>query len=86
MDDAARDDVKRRLRRVEGQVRGVIKMLDEGRSCTEVIQQLGAIKAAVQQASLSMARTYACECLAEDPGKDQVKLVDELIDVLSKAR
>ncbi len=86
MDDAARDDVKRRLRRVEGQVRGVIKMLDEGRSCTEVIQQLGAIKAAVQQASLSMARTYACECLAEDSGKDQVKLVDELIDVLSKAR
>ncbi len=86
MEDEARDDVKRRLRRVEGQVRGVIKMLDDGRTCAEVLQQLGAIKAAVQQASLSMARTYACECLAEDSGKDQAKLVDELIDVLSKAR
>jgi DNA-binding FrmR family transcriptional regulator len=86
MDEEAREDVKRRLRRVEGQVRGVIKMLDDGRSCGEVLQQLGAIKAAVQQASMAMARTYACECLAEDTGKDQVKLVDELIDVLSKAR
>lgn len=64
----------------------MIKMLDDGRSCTEVIQQLGAIKAAVQQASLTMARTYACECLADESGKSQVKLVDDLIDVLSKAR
>ncbi|HRF50528.1 MAG TPA: metal-sensitive transcriptional regulator [Anaerolineales bacterium] len=86
MQDDPREDVKRRLRRVEGQVRGVIKMLDDGRSCTEVIQQLGAIKAAVQQASLTMARTYACECLADESGKSQVKLVDDLIDVLSKAR
>ena len=86
MQDDPREDVKRRLRRIEGQVRGVIKMLDDGRSCTEVIQQLGAIKAAVQQASLTMARTYACECLADESGKSQVKLVDDLIDVLSKAR
>lgn len=84
MDPATQEDVKRRLSRIEGQVRGVQKMLDDGRNCQEIIQQLTAIRSAVQQASVSVARSYACECLS-DPSKSQDALVEDLISVLTKA-
>jgi DNA-binding FrmR family transcriptional regulator len=81
----ASEDVMKRLRRIEGQVRGVEKMLDEGRDCREILQQLAAIKSAVQQASLTIARSYACQCLATaDDGKSQEQIVDDLLTVLSK--
>ena len=80
-----KDDLKKRLRRIEGQVRGVEKMLDDDRECREVLQQLTAIKSAVQQASLIVARTYACQCLEDSAdGKSQTALVDELMSVLGK--
>lgn len=84
MDHDTREDVQRRLRRIEGQVRGVSKMLEEGRQCQEILQQLSAIRSAVQQASVTVAKSYASECLA-DPSKPQDALVDELLNVFSKA-
>ena len=44
--DEVRDNLQRRLRRIEGQVRGVQKMVDDDRDCHEVIQQLSAIRSA----------------------------------------
>jgi DNA-binding FrmR family transcriptional regulator len=77
--------VKKRLRRIEGQARGVEKMLEEGRDCREILQQLAAIKSAVQQASVTVARSYACQCLAEaNESRSQEQIVDELLTVLSK--
>jgi len=80
-----REDLKRRLRRIEGQVRGVEKMLDGDRDCRELLQQLAAIRSAVQQASQVVARSYACQCLEEpETGKSRQELVEDLISVLSK--
>jgi DNA-binding FrmR family transcriptional regulator len=84
MDPVTREDVKKRLSRIEGQVRGVSKMLDEGRECREIIQQLTAIRSAVHQASVALARSYAGQCLA-DPSKSQDALIEDLISVLTKA-
>ncbi len=85
MADSTREDVKKRLRRIEGQVRGVQKMLADGRSCDEILQQLVAIRSAVQQASVAMARSYACECLADKQStRSQEELVEDLISVLAK--
>jgi DNA-binding FrmR family transcriptional regulator len=84
MEQETREDIKRRLARIEGQVRGVSKMLDEGRNCQDVLQQLSAIRSAAQQASVAVARSYACECLS-DPNKPQDAVVEELISVFTKA-
>ena len=82
----AKDDVKKRLRRIEGQVRGVEKMVDDDRDCHEIIQQLAAIRAAVQQASLLVVRSYAAQCLFEPhPGENQQEVIEDLISVLSRA-
>jgi DNA-binding FrmR family transcriptional regulator len=84
-DHATKEDLKRRLRRIEGQVRGVEKMIDD-RDCRELLQQLAAIRSAVQQVSLAVARSYACQCLEDpDTGKSQEQIVEDLIGVLSKS-
>jgi len=80
--ETTREDLRKRLRRIEGQVRGVEKMLDDSRDCREVLQQLVAIKSAVQQVSLVVTRSYACQCL--DDGTNQEAVVDDLINVISK--
>ena len=85
LNPTTKDDLKKRLRRIEGQVRGVEKMLDDDRECREILQQLTAVKSAVQQASLIVARSYACQCLEDSTdGKNQTALVDELMSALSK--
>lgn len=52
-----------RLRRVEGQVRGVQKMVEDDRDCQAVLQQLNAAAAALQNATDLFVRAYAKECL-----------------------
>ncbi len=80
-----KEDLKKRLRRIEGQVRGVEKMLEDDRDCHEIIQQLAAIKAAVNQSSLLVVRSYASQCLLEvHEGESQQEIIEDLINVLSK--
>ncbi len=63
-----KEDMIRRLRRIEGQTRGVQKMVEEDRGCTEILHQLTAINEAVRSVSLMLAEQYAVECL-QSPSK-----------------
>lgn len=81
-----KEDLTKRLRRIEGQVRGVAKMVEDDRDCREIIQQLAAIRSATNQVSLMVARSYASQCLCEPLDEDDREaVVADLIDVLSKA-
>ncbi|MBI3761763.1 MAG: metal-sensitive transcriptional regulator [Chloroflexi bacterium] len=81
-----KEDILKRLRRIEGQVRGVQKMVEEERECHDIIQQLAAIRAAVHQANLVLVRNYASECLLKPNAEaSPEELVDSLIVMLSKA-
>ncbi|RLD96546.1 MAG: transcriptional regulator [Bacteroidetes bacterium] len=76
----------KRLRRIEGQVRGVQSMLDEERDCREIMQQLSAVSSAVKSTSRSFFRDYAGLCLTdlgEDPGSKQ-DLLAEMMALLDK--
>ena len=59
-------DVIRRLRRVEGQVRGIQQMLTEGRDCRDVVTQLSAANKALEQAGFTLVAAGLTWCL-EDP-------------------
>lgn len=85
----------RRLRRIEGQVRGVQAMLDKERACKEIMQQLTAIHSAVQSTSRVFLQDYAAICLTEmdegihsNPGSNlqirREKMVQEMITLLGK--
>ena len=56
-------NVQARLRRIEGQVQGVQRMLDEGRACDDVLTQLLAVRSAVQQVCLAMAEAHVLDCV-----------------------
>ncbi|HYA00165.1 MAG TPA: metal-sensitive transcriptional regulator [Candidatus Binatia bacterium] len=57
LEPGASADVARRLRRAEGQLRGVIGMLEQGRDCTEIVTQLAAVSRALDRAGF---RLIAC--------------------------
>jgi len=79
-------DLTRRLKRLEGQVRGVQRMLEEDRDCREIIQQLAAIRSATHQASLVVIREHAAACLFKSGEQaSPQEVLDSLIDVLEKA-
>lgn len=78
-------DLTARLRRIEGQVRGVQRMVEEERDCTDILQQMAAVRSAMRQASLIVARAYAERCLNEPTRSGQTEAVlDTLIATLAK--
>jgi DNA-binding FrmR family transcriptional regulator len=56
-------DVLTRLRRVEGQVRGIQRMLEEGRGCEETLTQLTAVRAGLEQATLALLDLHLRTCI-----------------------
>jgi len=82
----AKADLLKRLKRLEGQVRGVQRMLDEDRDCREILQQLSAVRAAAQQTSLALIREHAAACLLR-PGESASpqEVLDSLLTVIEKA-
>jgi DNA-binding FrmR family transcriptional regulator len=77
-----------RLARIEGQLRGVQNMIAEDRDCKDIVQQLIAIRSAVQSASLNFVQNVASECLLNreqqaDPQTQQTNMID-LIKLLGK--
>jgi DNA-binding FrmR family transcriptional regulator len=72
-------DVLRRLRRVEGQVRGLQQMITEGRDCREVVTQLSAANKALEQAGFVLVAAGLTWCL-EDPERSAAEGY-ELADV-----
>ncbi len=56
-------DLIKRLKRIEGQTRGVQKMVEENRTCEEVLSQLNAINEAVRSVSVIVCERYAMECM-----------------------
>lgn len=87
-DRETKEKLIKRLRRIEGQLRGVQSMLDEERDCREIMQQLSAISSAVKSTSRVFFEDYATLCLAEmdrdQPGENQA-LLQEMVALLDKA-
>ncbi len=73
-----------RLRRIEGQVRGVLRMVEEDREWPEILQQMNAVRAALHQASLVAARDYAGRCLEDASPEQREAILDNLIAALGK--
>jgi DNA-binding FrmR family transcriptional regulator len=61
-----------RLRRAQGQLGGVLKMIDEGRDCQDVITQLAAVSRALDRAGFAIIATGLKQCLIESNGADTI--------------
>ncbi|MEJ5187564.1 MAG: metal-sensitive transcriptional regulator, partial [Candidatus Geothermincolales bacterium] len=65
--DDTKEAILRRLRRVEGQVRGVIRMVEEGKDCEEVLTQVAAARSAMDRVGIQIITHRMRECLKENP-------------------
>ena len=76
---ATKDQLQTRLKRIEGQVRGVERMVDDDRYCIDVITQISAIQAALDKAALGLLDQHARHCVVEGRGEGEPEeLSDEL--------
>jgi CsoR family transcriptional regulator, copper-sensing transcriptional repressor len=82
--------VKGRLRRIEGQIRGVQKMVDEDRYCIDVLTQVGAVKAALDAVALLLLQDHTEHCVVEaiqaGDGATKVRELNEAVERLVKGR
>lgn len=82
---AAKKDLQNRLSRIEGQAKGVQNMLDQDRSCQDILHQLLAIRSAAHQASLMLVQNHALECLHRpDQSAPTEQVVEALVGILAK--
>ncbi len=85
----AKSSVLRRLRRIEGQVRGLARMVEDDRYCIDVVTQLSAVRAALRRAEEEILADHAAHCvenaIASGNKPKQRRKVAELIDVISRS-
>ena len=83
------DKVKNRLKRVEGQIKGILRMMEEGKDCKEVITQLSASRTAIDRSIGVIVSANLVECIRQmDESDDRTHedVVKEAVDLLVKSR
>jgi CsoR family transcriptional regulator, copper-sensing transcriptional repressor len=81
---AERDAVLKRLRRIEGQVRGVERMVEEDRYCIDVVTQVTAIQAALDKVALELLGEHATHCVIGAPEDQQADRTEELMGAVRR--
>jgi DNA-binding FrmR family transcriptional regulator len=82
------DQIKNRVKRMEGQLRGILKMMEEDKDCKEVITQLSAVRSAVDRTIGVIVSSNLVECVveAEKNGEKTDELIKEAVNLLVKSR
>ncbi len=82
------DQMKNRVKRMEGQLRGILKMMEEDKDCKEVITQLSAVRSAVDRTIGVIVSSNLVECVreAEQNGEKTDEFIKEAVNLLVKSR
>jgi DNA-binding FrmR family transcriptional regulator len=85
----AKTSVLKRLKRIEGQVGGLMRMVEDDRYCIDIVTQLSAVSAALRRAEEEILADHVANCvenaIASGNKTDQRRKVAELIDVISRS-
>jgi CsoR family transcriptional regulator, copper-sensing transcriptional repressor len=81
---ATKDQLQTRLRRIEGQVRGVQGMVEDERYCIDVLTQISAIQAALDKVALGLLDEHARHCVMPAEGDEQADKTDELMAAVGR--
>lgn len=89
MQTQAKTRVTKRLQRIEGQVRGLARMVEEDRYCIDVVTQISAVRAALRRVEEEVLRDHVAHCvegaIASGNRADQRQKISELMEVLGRA-
>lgn len=81
---ASKANLVKRLARVEGQVRGVTRMVEEERYCIDVLTQIQAVQAALDKVALGLLDDHARHCIVEAKGQERVERADEMMEAVGR--
>jgi DNA-binding FrmR family transcriptional regulator len=89
MHDETKASCLKRLSRIEGQVRGLSRMVEEGRYCIDIVTQISAVRAALRRVEQEVLRDHVGHCvkhaMQSDDTHDQDRKIQELMDVLARS-
>jgi DNA-binding FrmR family transcriptional regulator len=78
-----------RLSRIEGQVRGLSRMIEEDRYCIDIVTQIGAVRAALRRVEHELLRDHVGHCVREamqgGTARDQEQKIEELMNVIARS-
>ena len=78
-----------RLSRIEGQVRGLSRMIEEDRYCIDIVTQIGAVRAALKRVEHELLRDHVGHCVREamqgDNAREQERKIEELMNVIGRS-
>ncbi len=79
------DELLPRLRRIEGQIRGIARMVEERRYCIDIIQQLTAARKALDQVSLKIMKGHINSCVSDSIKRQEgAEKIDELMQTIHR--
>jgi DNA-binding FrmR family transcriptional regulator len=81
---ASKEQLLTRLRRIEGQVRGVQGMVDDDRYCIDVLTQIAAVQAALDKVALGLLDGHAHHCMTNAPKSDKGEKTDEMMSAVGR--
>lgn len=79
-----REQIVNGLRRVEGQVRGIEKMIDDDRYCIDVLTQVSAVQAALDKVALQLMEDHAANCVVGGPDELKEQRTEELMSAVGR--
>lgn len=83
-DKNLKDNLEKRLNRIEGQVRGIKKMIENDVYCDDVLNQILSVKSALDSVNKIILERHINSCLVEKIRNDDKEVLDELMVILSK--
>jgi CsoR family transcriptional regulator, copper-sensing transcriptional repressor len=81
---ATKDQLLTRLRRIEGQVRGVERMVEEDRYCIDILTQISAAQAALDKVALGLLDDHARHCIVKAPASEKQEKIEELMAAVGR--
>ena len=86
LSEKVENDMQLRLRRIEGQIRGIINMLGEGKSCEQVVTQILAARAAMDRVATEVLKCQVTDALGEQASPESRAAVLRAIDLLNRVQ
>ncbi|SFE97785.1 metal-sensitive transcriptional regulator [Alteribacillus iranensis] len=82
------NEIKNRIKRIEGQVRGLLKMMEEEKECRDVVTQVSAVRSALDRTAALIVSKNLEHCIREEQenGDSSENLIKEAVDLLVKSR
>ncbi len=84
MADVTEKEILDRLRRIEGQVRGIQKMVEERRGCEAVLTQIISAKTALERVAAEVVTGSLAECMADKPPREAQQEIARMVRLLSR--